>query len=269
MGGSLVLDSASVGEVVCIAEVDALAMSFIIAVLPPDHRDLVFCSEGKELALLLGETEINEDTTIPVRKDFIKTLALNPYVCIGFGGVVRGIRIFLEELLPGLPWHECESVSQGVRIVHPPINFADSFAAKHGQPLSDLSLGECREFIVELLNLKNSGSGDGLKLMLGGMGKNGPALHAFPSINGKYRAISREMTYGVPCDFMPSNDFPAIENIIDRSITLVNLQRRRVEELCLEVVELVADHSYSCNKNITFRRLSRGFVKEGREILNN
>jgi hypothetical protein len=242
----------------CVVDVELLAMSFVIAIHPPDSRDLVFCSEGKELALWLGQTKINEETTELVRDDFIKTLALNAHVCIGLGGKSRSIRAFLEKLLPGLPWEECKPKEA-------PTNFVDSFAIENGTDLLDMSLEDCRESIIELLNSSDADWAEGLQPMLGGADKNGPALYAFLSVNGRYQATLHELTYGVPSDFSPSHDWPTIDDIVKHSITLENLQARAIEELCQEVLELVADHAYSCNKNVTFRRLSRGFIKEGIE----
>ena len=244
----------------CVVEVESLVMSFVIAVLSPYSRDVIFCSEGKELALWLGETEINEKTTELVRDDFIKTLALNAHVCIGLGGKSRGVRAFLEKLLPRLPWEECKPRDA-------PTNFVDSFAVENGAGLLDISLADCRESIIEFLSSSEADCAEGLRPILGGSDDNGPALYSFPSVNGRYQAHSSDLAHGMPPDFSPSHDWPTIVDIVDHSITLDNLQHRAAEELCLEVLELVADHAYSCNKNVTFRRLSRGFIKEGRDII--
>ncbi|MFC2106055.1 hypothetical protein ACFLS0_04825 [Candidatus Bipolaricaulota bacterium] len=235
-------------------------MSFVIAVLSPYSHDVIFCSEGKELLLWLGETEINEETTELVRDDFIKTLALNAHVCIGFGGKVRSIRAFLEKILPELPWHECTPKDA-------PTNFVESFAIMNGPDILDVSLAGCRESIIEFLNSSEADCAEGLKPILGGSDGNRPALYSFPRDKGRYQYKHTELAYGVPTDFSPSDDWPTLDNIVHHSVNLHNLRHRAAEELCMEALELVADQAYSCNKNITFRRLSKGFTEEGREIV--
>lgn len=249
-----------IGDTACVVEVESLVMSFVIAVLSPYSRDVVFCSEGKELALWLGETEVNEETTELMRDDFIKTLALNAHVCIGLGGKSRSIRAFLEKILPELPWDECKPRDA-------PTNFVNSFAVENGAGLLDISLADCRESIIEFLNSSEADCAEGLRPILGGSDDNAPALYSFPLVNGRYQDASSELAHGMPPDFSPSDDWPTIVDIVNHSITSDNLRYRAVEELCLEVLELVADHTYSCNKNVTFRRLSRGFTKEEREIV--
>lgn len=258
----LILASDNIGMVSCVVEVEPIVMSFTIALITP-HHDLIFCGEGKELALWLGETEINQDTTEHVRDDFLKTLALNEHVCISLGGKSQSIRAFLKKLLPKLLWEDCKPKEA-------PTNFADAHSIKSGKNLLDLSVEECCAAIVEILNGNDSGWAKSAIIALGGVGANGPALYSFHMHDGEHRAVLHEVVaYGSPCDFMPTQECPTIDDLVESVITLKSLHTIPAEQLCLEVVELVADHSYSCNKNITFRRLSKGFVKEGREIIGN
>lgn len=234
-------------------------MSFTIAVLPPDHSDLVFCSEGKELALIRGYTKVTEETTFPVRENFLKTLALSPKLCIGFGGFVAGIRQFLEKLLPSLPWEECAPADQ-------PTNFIDSIAPQRKSSLLDISAAECCDKIAEIL--ARLGLGKQVLPIIGGEDNGKPCLYYTKFLSGKYLIVPTQIAYGAPLGFAPSAQWPSVDHIINQRIACwPSLGEQSVEQRCLEIVELVADHAFTCNKNITFRRLSQGFVQEGREVV--
>jgi len=257
---SAILVGTCIGKTTCIAEVEPLAMSFMIAVRPPFRHDVVFCSEGKELAHLAGHHQITEETTIPVRENFLKTLALNPRLCIAFGGTVSAIRGFLEEFLPDLPWNKCPPNM-------PPTNFADKVALSQGGFLRDVSVVECCEEAQRVL--ARLGTAADIKPIVGGEDAGQVLLyHIKPTASGP-QVFPAEVAYGVPPGFKPSSAWSSIEDIIEHYILDWDSPLGwSAERRCLRIVELIAEHSFTCNKNVTFRRLSRGFVKEGRDIVN-
>ncbi len=198
-------------------EVELIVMSFTIALISPRNRDLVFCGDGKELALWLGETKINEQTTALVQDDYLKTLALNDRVCIAVGGKSRDIRAFLEKLLPDLPWAECKAKDAST-------NFADAFAIENGKDLLELSLADCRRSIIQTLNSDESGWAEGATITLGGAEANGPAVYSFRMREGGFQAVTHEVVaYGSPCDFSPSREWPTIDHVVEGIITLVSV----------------------------------------------
>ena len=253
------LRSVCIGDMACIVDVELLAVSLIIAVIPPTHRELVFCSEGQELSKLIGFTEINDKTTSPVRSDHLKTLALNSELCIGLAGVVSTNRRFLEELLPSLPWEKCAPKQ-------PPMNFADAFPVQRGIPLLDIGVAECLERIMSIVSAFDQGKD--LLPFVGGQVGGAPSLHCVRYRDGEYESLDTQLAYNAAPSFVPSAEWASIDHIIKHHITHWDrLGKQSVEQRCLQAIELVADHSITCNKNITFRRLSRGFTKEGRDII--
>ena len=258
---SIRLASTCIGTTACIEEMDLLAMSFVIAVLPPFRHDVVFCSEGRELGLIRGYSEVTEESTIPVREDFLKTLALNPKLCIGFGGTVPAIREFLEEFLSALPWEEYPPNAQ-------PTNFVERIALDQGSSLRDISVAECREEVREILS--HLGTKKDLLPIIGGEDDGEVLLYYTKFFDDRYEILSTKLAYGAPPGFKPSAEWPSVDHIIEHHIS--NWDRLRswsAEQRCLRTGELVADHSFTCNKNLMFRRLSQGFVKEDRCIINN
>ncbi len=239
-------------------EVELLIVSFTIAILLPAIQDIIFCSEGKELLLLAGETEINEDTTFPGRDNTIKTLALNPNLCIGLHGFKKEAKCFLQVLLPDLPWEKCAPNIQ-------PMNFVDAIAEEQEGPLLDIGGSDCCNKIKMILT--DFGPDTKVFPIIGSKENGAFDLRYAEYQNGKHEILQSGLVYGDAPGFKPSGRFSSTCEIVHEIITPANLAGRPVQSLLLEVVESVADHSISCNKNITFRRLSRGFVKEGREIV--
>lgn len=242
-------------------EMDLLAMSFVIAVRPPFRHDVIFCSEGRELGLLIGSNEVTEESTFPVREDFLKTLALSPKLCIGLGGTVPAIRTLLEKLLPALPWDKCPLNAQ-------PTNFVEKIAFDEGSPLLNTSVVECCEEVQEILSHMKAKRD--LLPIIGGEDDGEVLLYYTKFSDGRYEVLPAQVAYGAPPGFKPSAEWPSVDHIIKHHISEWDrLGGWSAERRCLRIVELVADHSFTCNKNLTFRRLSQGFVKEDRCIVSN
>ena len=254
------IDSVCIGTTACVVEVECVAMSFVIGILLPDQSDIVFCGEGKVIALINGHTDITEETTFPVGEDFLKTLALNPKLCLGLSGYDKETRWFLQVLLPDLPWKDCAPKD-------PPTNFVDRVGVARGTPLLDIGMAECCQRITTILT--DSDPGERLHLMVGGREGGSVSPRHVKHRNGKYEALPTALTYGDAPGFKPSKRFSSTPEIVNGIVALDSLAWCTAESLLLKVVETVADHSISCNKNITFRRLSKGFIKEGREIVSN
>jgi len=234
-------------------------MSFVMAVVPPSRHDVVFCSEGKELGLIKGYSKVTEETTFPIRGDFLKTLAVNPEVCIGFGGTVPAIRAFLEKFLPGLPWKECPPNAQ-------PTNFVEKVALDQAEPLRDISVAESYKEVKRILS--QIGKGKSILPIIGGEDNGEVLLYYTKFSSGNYEIVPTQLAYAAPPGFNPSAEWPSVDHIIEHYASdWGRLQGWSAEQRCLRIVELVAEHSFACNKNIVFRRLSQGFVKEDRRIV--
>jgi hypothetical protein len=243
----------------CVIEVEPIAVSFVIAVLPPNTKDVIFCSEGRELALWFGSKEITEQTTALVREDFLKTLALSKNLCIGVAGHVDAVRRFLMELLPHLPWDQCAPNQ-------PPTNFADAFAAEHKADLLDINIEDCCSKVEETVKRLNLGKR--LLPTIGGTNGGGRGLFYTSFSDGKYSLLPTPIAFSNPPGFKPSLRYSSTDAVVLRNITnWPYMEPLSAERRCLDTVETVAEHCFTCNKNVTFRRLSQGFVREGREVV--
>lgn len=231
-------------------------MSFVVAVLPPDLRDLVFCSDGLQLGLLAGANEFKEEATVYLRPDMLKTLALNEKVCISVGASGAFDAAFLRALIPDIPWDECPANQ-------PLTNFADAYR----KPLQDVSLTDARDEIRCILDAiwDNSANQFAQTPILGGEQCGISDLYYYQRGLDGFRWFRHVIVPGLPWGFKPSDEYGKPERIVDSVFTLERLASSSIVELCCQALDLYAAHAFTCNSNACFRRLSRGFVNETRE----
>ncbi len=227
-------------------------MSLVIAVRTTNPRDVIFVSDGRELAHIRTTDSDDPENSAPIREDFIKTLRLNSKVALAVTGGVEPLRMFLAKLLPSVPWDRCPSDL-------PPTNFADEVSG--GGDLLGGDLPDIRDRVQGILSEVSGSSEDfaELNVVVGGECHGMLAVFHYPQPRG-FEATQCDFVWGKPPGFRPSVRFGQEKDIIDYYLDEQGLLSPDVEGLCCRAIRSFAQHSFAVNDRCMLRRLSEGFA---------